>query len=78
VCLGCGRKGQWIKKPWSRERALRFTMPFGKFKRKAVSELLRTETGTDYLRWVAENLDAGNTKTAAMVALGRLDPEKVT
>jgi hypothetical protein len=52
---------------WSRERALAFQMPYGKYMNTTLGELARVDPG--YLRWVAETID-GNPGRAARVLLG--------
>jgi hypothetical protein len=74
-CLDCGRRGPWVKAPWSAERAANFMMPFGKHKGTTIGKLAQSESGRSYLRWAAENIK-GNVGIAAKIALGQLDPEE--
>lgn len=68
-CLKCGHLGPWLKSPWSFERALAFTLPFGRHRGKSVGDLVASKEGVGYLKWLVENT-SGNQATAAAIALG--------
>ena len=46
------------RKPMTRERALRFAMPFGKYSGKTLRQI--AEIDPTYLEWASENLDSGS------------------
>ena len=73
-CLDGGRRGPWLKSPWTCERAVDFVLPFGKNRGRTIGELARSGTGRSYLRWLAENVE-GNAGIAAKIALGLLEPD---
>jgi hypothetical protein len=54
--------------PWTPERALNFSLHFGKFKGSKIGDLIRSDDGQGYLRWMSENLSS-NAATAATYAL---------
>jgi transcription elongation factor Elf1 len=71
-CADCQLHLKFNPRPWTLERALRFELPFGKYRGSKVGELAKTGRGRSYLKWMAENL-SGNPATAARIALAN-DP----
>jgi hypothetical protein len=62
----------WAKKPWSTERARAFTLYFGRFRGAKLGDLIETEDGLAYVRWLATR-DAGNAATAAGILLDQVE-----
>ena len=61
---------QTIKVEWTVERALEFTLAFGKFKGLSLKEiLLAPEGGVKYLRWLSEWTEAKPEQQAAATVL---------
>jgi uncharacterized protein (DUF3820 family) len=66
-CLNCG-KVVFVKKPWTLEQAMGFSMPWGKHQGRKLAELADDPAGRDYLRWLAREVD-GNVGIAAGMVL---------
>jgi hypothetical protein len=57
TCPGCQRHVCWLPHPMTKERADEFVMPYGKFAGSKLSEILATDRGGSYLRWILDNTD---------------------
>lgn len=67
-CRGCGRMVKFVAAGWTPERAMAFTVPFGRHMGRTVGDLIGTPDGRRYLEWMASAV-RGNPGTAASVAL---------
>ena len=70
-CSACGRHHKFLAGPWTRERAEAFRMTFGLYAGTTFGELAQTQSGREYLRWIADNRN-GNAGTAARIILENL------
>jgi uncharacterized protein (DUF3820 family) len=70
-CLDCGRTA-YAKTPWTLARASRFTMPWGKHAGRKLADLIATDEGLGYLRWLAANVK-GNVGIAARIMLEHVE-----
>jgi uncharacterized protein (DUF3820 family) len=70
-CLDCGRTA-YAKTPWTLARASRFTMPYGKHQGRQLGDLVETEDGLSYVRWLATR-DAGNPSIAVIIMLEHVE-----
>jgi hypothetical protein len=71
-CLDCGRVA-FAMAPWSLQRARSFTLYFGKYRGRQLGDLIETEDGRSYVRWLATRRDAGNAAVAARIMLEHLE-----
>ncbi len=60
----------WVKAPRTQEWAANFAMPFGKYKNRTLSDIARSQSGQDYLRWAANTLEPGSASEAVKMFLG--------
>ncbi len=73
--LGLYEAHQVLACPWTRQRAETFRAPFGAHVGTPLAELSRTETGREYLAWMANHLQ-GNLGTAARIVLDQTKKER--
>jgi hypothetical protein len=66
-CTSC--RATWFPPaPWTIERARAFTMGYGKHRGRKLGDLMTSEDGRDYLRWLTDT-DHGNATIAARILL---------
>jgi uncharacterized protein (DUF3820 family) len=75
-CLDCGYKA-YAKTPWTLARASRFTMPYGKHAGRQLGDLIETEDGRSYVRWLATR-DAGNPSVAARIMIEHIEMKRIS
>ncbi len=75
LCGGCGRFLRWLPKPWTWNRAERFTMPYGRFAGRTIGDLSRSVQTRSYVRWLARYGRGTPAKAARIVLL--LEPAEV-
>lgn len=67
-CSVCTRHIKFLPAPWTRHRAETFRVPFGTHAGRPLAELAQTESGREYLAWMANQLE-GNPGIAARIVL---------
>jgi uncharacterized protein (DUF3820 family) len=75
-CLEC-RRVWYLKTPWTLARASRFTMPYGKHAGRQLGDLVETEDGRSYVRWLATR-DAGNPSIAARIMIEYIEMKRMS